>query len=199
MLNCFERILALFVTAVLLFATTACTPAQEKNAQQIVKDIQDVVTLASPVLQVAQSFGALDTPQDRLDIEKAETYAGQVSQAGAASIAEWASADSYTAKVNKIAVLLLSVAPIGPVTNAKIAAAVALLAAAVNVLLNQLGVGPTLTASFRSHASAALGTPVAAAHFGLKGLIPGTTAYKLRKIQQQAIANAVLAKKLLAQ
>lgn len=188
------RMLAVLCAGLLMITTTACSPQQEQKTQQIVNDLNAVVTLAGTVLSVAQAFGALDTPQAAADMHTADAYAGALSAVTANAIAEWNSSDTYTVKANKIAAMITSVAPIAPLTNAKINAAVQALSAAVTLTLAELGVAPPV---LRANVRLVSLATSARAHFGLTSYIPGTQAHRVKSIYDQAAANAALAAKLL--
>lgn len=189
------RIVAVFCAAVLMTVTAGCTPQQQQKTQQILSDLNAIVSLGGTVLSVAQAFGALDTPQATADMHTAEAYAGALSAVTANAIVEWNSSDAYAVKVNKIGAMITSVGPIAPVMNAKINAAVQALSAAVALTLAVLHAAPPA-----ANANVRLVSLAVRAHvrFGVTSYIPGTRAHQLRTIYNRAAANTALAAKLLA-
>lgn len=186
-----SAITALVLIPVLLLSS--CTASQEN---QILADLQDVVTLATSVLQVIQSFGGLSTPQEVQDVATAEQLAGQYSAVASQSITEFNSTDTWAMKVDKIDAMVLAVTPIKPIVTAKISAAVDLMTAAVQLLITQLKADGASTAPAITTKS--VKTETAKVGFWFAGFIPGTTHHELIQIQKQADANVALAGRMQA-
>jgi hypothetical protein len=171
----------------LLFMTTGCTTSQETA---VLNDIQAIVNLAASVLSVAQSFGALETPQEQSDMTEGEQYAKNLSAAASASITEWNSTDPIATKVNVITADFTAVAPIGTLQTARINAAVQLLSAAVNLAIAQL--------KSAAPAASSNAIPVQLHANRIAAFIPGTFTHRLNAVKKKADGNVALATKLLA-